>query len=65
MFRVTHALWVGRFPTLARVAELQRRRLTHVLNVSDAASVIVAGEAGIVQVIDEPLSDQHRIPEAR
>ncbi|MGL4421609.1 MAG: hypothetical protein ACRCZF_13155, partial [Gemmataceae bacterium] len=37
----------------------------HVLNVSDAASVIVAGEAGIVQVIDEPLSDQHRIPEAR
>ena len=62
MFRVTRVLSVGPFASPERVEALRAAGVTHVLNVSDSASQILAPECGFRSVAWVPMSDGHRLP---
>ena len=63
MYRVTHALAVGRYLTPERVPQALALGATHALNVSDAPNSVAPG--ALREVVYEPLVDFRRIPEAR
>jgi hypothetical protein len=65
MYRVTHALSVGRFLTPERVPAAREFGVTHVLNVSDTPNLVTAGPHTFAEVAWEPLPDFKRIPEYR
>src|SRR5579883_389153 len=65
MYRVTHALSVGRFLTPERVPAARQLGVTHVLNVSDTPNLVDAGPDTFAEVAWEPLPDFCRIPEHR
>jgi hypothetical protein len=62
MFRVTRVLSVGPFASADRAETLLAAGVTHVLNVSDAASEIVSSDRSFKSVAWVPMSDSHRLP---
>jgi protein-tyrosine phosphatase len=56
MFRITQCLSVGPFASSERAGKLRAAGVTHVLNVSDAASELSAAD-GFAEVAAVPLSD--------
>jgi protein-tyrosine phosphatase len=61
VFPVTETLLLGRFLTPERAKLLPGLGVTHVLNVSDASSVVSATEVGIREVIDLPIEDLRQL----
>lgn len=64
MFRVTECLSIGPFASAERAEALRAAGVTHVLNVSDGASVVTAGEGSFAGVAWVPMSDSKRLPPA-
>jgi hypothetical protein len=64
MYRITQVLSVGPFASPERAEKLLAAGVTHVLNVSDAASVVAAGPGSFATVAWVPIEDHYRIPEA-
>jgi protein-tyrosine phosphatase len=62
MYRITQVLSVGRYASHERAEELLAAGVTHILNVSDAPSQIVASEGGFREVAWVPLEDFNRLP---
>jgi protein-tyrosine phosphatase len=62
MYRITRVLSVGPFASADRADELLAAGVTHVLNVSDAASEIISSETGFKEVVWVPMSDSRRLP---
>jgi hypothetical protein len=62
MYRITPALSVGGFAELEHGEALLGAGVTHVLNVSDAASRLIAAEGGFHEVAWVPLNDSRRLP---
>jgi hypothetical protein len=62
MYRVTRVLSVGPFASPDRAKTLRAAGVTHVLNVSDAASQINSVDYGFRRVAWVPMSDSHRLP---
>jgi hypothetical protein len=58
---LTDRIAFGRFATPERAAFLRSRGITHILNVSDAPSVIEAQQFGFDDVINQPIEDLSRI----
>lgn len=63
MTRITQVLSIGPFVSPERVELLRASGVTHVLNVSDAASEVTAGGGSFREVVDLPLCDFSRLPE--
>lgn len=61
---ITRRLALGAFATEARAQYLLAHGVTHILNVGEGASVIRAQPGGFIQVIDYPIADLARIPDA-
>src|SRR5262245_16367456 len=61
MYRITRVLSIGPFASPERAEQLRAAGVTHVLNVSDAASEISASESGCKNVAWVPMSDSHRL----
>jgi protein-tyrosine phosphatase len=59
---VTSRIAFGRFATPERALFLRSKCITHVINVSDATSVIDSQEFGFDKVMDIPIVDLTRIP---
>ncbi len=57
IFPITEKILLGRFLTPERAKLLSGLGVTHVLNVSDAPSVVSADDIGIREVIDVPIED--------
>jgi protein-tyrosine phosphatase len=64
MHRITQVLSIGPFASPERAETLLAAGVTHVLNVSDAESEILAAEAGFREVAWVPMSDCRRLPPA-
>lgn len=63
VFWVTSRIAIGRFATPGRAKYLQSQGVTHLLNVSDAPSVISEAEFSFVELTDVPITDLNRIPD--
>lgn len=57
VFPITKRIAQGQFTTPTRATVLRDQQITHVLNVSDAPSIIKASEFGFEQVVDVPVTD--------
>src|SRR5262245_15628853 len=64
MFRITQVLSIGPFASAERAEKLLDAGVTHMLNVSDAVSEVLASEAGFREVAWVPMSDSLRLPPA-
>jgi protein-tyrosine phosphatase len=64
MYRITRVLSVGRFASPERAEQLLAAGVTHVLNVSDAPSQVLAAEPGFREVAWVPLQDSRTWPTA-
>lgn len=62
VFPITTRITIGRFATPDRCAFLQEKGITHILNVSDAATLTTVASAGFQEVKDIPIDDFIRIP---
>ena len=62
VYRITQVLSVGRYATLERAVELLAAGVTHILNVSDAPSQVLASENGFREVAWVPMDDFRRLP---
>ena len=62
MYRITRVLSIGPFASAARVELLQTSRVTHILNVSDVGSEIIATDGGFTSIAWVPMSDSKRLP---
>ncbi len=62
VFPITKRIGIGQFATPARAYDLLEEGYTHVLNVSEASSVIVASPEGFQQVVDHRIADLVRMP---
>jgi protein-tyrosine phosphatase len=62
VYRITQVLSVGRYATLERAVELRAAGVTHILNVSDAPSQVMASENGFREVVWVPVDDFKRLP---
>jgi protein-tyrosine phosphatase len=62
MYRITQALSVGRYASPEREGDLLAAGVTHILNVSHAASRLAAAEGGFREVVWIPLDDSTRMP---
>ncbi len=60
---ITKRIWLGPFLTPQRGEWLEALHITHVLNVSEAPSIVSAGQFGLKLVRDIPLADLQLIPE--
>jgi hypothetical protein len=60
MFRITQSISIGPYASLERADLLLRSGITHVLNVSDAPSEIVAGH-GFIDVDWIPMPDNRKL----
>lgn len=65
VYWVTSRIAIGRFATPERAEYLRSQGITHILNVSDAPSVISASEFGFDEVSDLPITDLSRIPDVQ
>lgn len=63
MYRITQVLSVGRYASRERAEELLSAGVTHILNVSDAPSQVIASEDGFREVAWIPMEDFSRLPE--
>jgi hypothetical protein len=63
VYPITRRIAIGQFLTPDRAYYLLKNGYTHVLNVSEAASVVSASPQGFQQVIDHKISDLVRIPD--
>lgn len=61
MYRITRVLSIGPFASPERVETLLAAGVTHLLNVSDAASEIIASENGFKKVAWVPMLDSRRL----
>jgi protein-tyrosine phosphatase len=64
MYRITQALSIGRFASQERESELLAAGITHVLNVSDGPSEIVAKADSFIEVAWVPMADNRRLMES-
>src|SRR3954471_17693732 len=64
MYRITHALSVGRYASPERAGHLRAAGVTHVLNVSDSPSRVPAGDGSFAAVEWVPIDDAERLTEA-
>lgn len=62
MYRITQVLSVGRYASPERAKDLLAVGVTHILNVSDAPSQLIASEGGFREVVWVPLNDFSRLP---
>jgi protein-tyrosine phosphatase len=62
MYRITQVLSVGRYASTERGENLLAAGVTHILNVSDAPSQLIASESGFREVVWVPLEDFSRLP---
>lgn len=62
MHRITQVLSIGPFASAERAGQLLAAGVTHVLNVSDAPSAVLAAEGGFREVAWLPLDDFTRWP---
>jgi hypothetical protein len=65
MFRITECLSVGPFASPQRAEMLRVAGVTHVLNVSDAPSIVKSSEGGFKGLAWVPLDDFTRMPHHR
>jgi hypothetical protein len=64
VYRITRAIWLGRFASPRRQAELLAAGITHVFNVGEAPSVLAPG-GGVRAVAWLPIIDLARIEDQR
>jgi protein-tyrosine phosphatase len=64
LIAITKRIWLGPFLTQERGAQLQSLGVTHVLNVSEAPSIVAGGEFGLECVRDIPVPDLELIPDS-
>ena len=64
VFWITKRIAQGQFATPERATFLRDQRVTHVLNVSDSASIVTATDFGFECILDRPIADFARIPDA-
>jgi protein-tyrosine phosphatase len=62
MYRITHVLSVGQYASRERAEELLGAGVSHILNVSDAMSQLIASEHGFREVAWVPMEDFSRLP---
>ncbi len=62
IFAITKCLWLGPFASPQRLVQLREAGITHVLNVSEAPSVLIAGQSGLADVRWHPLEDLSQLP---
>lgn len=64
IYWITGRVAIGRFVTPERCCHLVEQGVTHILNVADTPSLPETGQAGFQKVVDIPIVDLHRIPDA-
>jgi len=64
IYWITGRVAIGRFVTPERCRHLSEQGVTHILNVADTPSLPATGQAGFRQVVDVPIVDLRRIPDA-
>jgi Swiss Army Knife protein, DSP-PTPase phosphatase domain len=64
IFWITRRLAIGQFATEERAQWLLEQGVTHVLNVGEGTSVVAESVAGFREVIEVPIEDLARIPDA-
>jgi len=64
MFRITQCLSVGRYASPERAGHLRAAGVTHVLNVADTPSKVLAGDDSFAAVEWVPIDDSERLTEA-
>ncbi len=62
VYRITQVLSVGRYATPEGAEKLRAAGVTHILNVSDAPSQVLASEKGFREVAWVPMDDFRRLP---
>ena len=62
IFRITKCLWLGPFASPPRLPQLREAGITHVLNVSEAPSVLTIGQSGLADIRWRPLEDLSHLP---
>jgi protein-tyrosine phosphatase len=63
IFWITRRIAIGQFVTVERAKWLLEQGVTHILNVSDGSSVVVASEIGFREIVDVPIEDLDQIPD--
>jgi Swiss Army Knife protein, DSP-PTPase phosphatase domain len=63
VFRITRSICLGPFASPARQRGLIAAGITHLLNVSEAPSVLAARAGGFREVVSYPIVDLERIPD--
>lgn len=64
VFWITRRLALGAYASEARAEYLLAQGVTHILNVSESASVVDVRSGGFRQVADRAIADLERIPDA-
>lgn len=62
IFQITRCLWLGPFASPQRINQLREVGITHVLNVSEAPSVLTCESAGLTDIRWHPLDDMQHLP---
>jgi protein-tyrosine phosphatase len=62
IFPITKCLWLGPFASPQRLAQLRNAGITHVLNVSEAPSVLTVSQSGLAEIRWHPLEDLSGLP---
>ena len=63
VFPITRSLWIGPFASPERRPVLVASRVTHILNVGEAPSVLTAADGPFREVAWLPIADLERIPD--
>jgi protein-tyrosine phosphatase len=64
IYWITRRVAIGRFTTPERCCHLTEQGVTHILNVGDAPTLAEVRGAGFQSVVDIPVADLQRIPDA-
>ncbi|HUE72848.1 MAG TPA: dual specificity protein phosphatase [Pirellulaceae bacterium] len=62
IFHITKCLWLGPFASPQRLSQLREAGITHVLNVSEAPSVLTVAQSGLADIRWHPLEDLSQLP---
>ncbi|HEX3602073.1 MAG TPA: dual specificity protein phosphatase [Lacipirellulaceae bacterium] len=63
IYRVTDSIWMGPFASPTRAPALVAAKITHILNVGEAPSVLTASADGFREVVWHPIVDLVRMSE--
>jgi protein-tyrosine phosphatase len=63
VFRITDSIWLGPFASPERKSALTAARITHILNVGEAPSILTTNDGQFRHIIWHPIIDLELIPE--